>query len=559
MINNQRLKKVLTILLCGIAFASLDAQVILSADFADDSAKGEPLHNIWSVGNRISPTRGSNLRSDLQINLVRMMGGVNIKGRGELLRNLDYDPCLYDSVNHVYVYRWEPFINRLNKIVESQNDILQIVLDQPPWAFQHGYTFIPEGECDSVHFRENERISIYGNSLPPADKEAYHEFIKALMTKLVETYGEEKVLSWRFRVGSEIETPDHWFGAKADFIAHYANTERAIRAVLPNAQVGVHTRTPGFLYKKGGPKNYKGEPFASFVDDLISYCYDHDVSYDFWGISDYVIISNKKHRQMNHKFNELFGALVNHPKWNNKATLDLMEYATITSMNALGNGFVNCVSSHKEIVELAFSNQFYKNKNLGAQYIYRWGNSQGSEDPAGIKVLNTMVGMDHYRHTKVGLATLLDNDIDAVFAKDTISEDYDVLVYNFNVNSLDYASPEQVEISLHTNVPVGTIFSYRSLSYDQTNNKLQGFLENEPESGWVKEGFDRNGDPMSILNGVGKKAYRKYKNPTPYGFGDWEKVVTKASTQRKEGSVISVETSLPSFAFQKFEFRLEVE
>ncbi|WP_282035756.1 GH39 family glycosyl hydrolase [Saccharicrinis aurantiacus] len=549
------LKKILVTGLIGLGFASLQAQIKLSADFTNERYKGEALHSIWSVGNRISPTAGSNLRSDLKINLVRMIGGIKYNNDGKPVKNLDYDPCLYDSINNTYVYRWEPFIARLNKIVNSQSEILQIVLDQPPWAFQHGYTFIPKGECDSIHFRENERISIYGNSLPPADKEAYHEFIKALMRKLVETYGEEKVLSWRFRVGSEIETPDHWFGTKEDFIAHYANTERAVRAILPNAKVGVHTRFSDFLYKKGGPKNYKGQPFASFSNDLIAFCHDNDVRYDFWGMSDYVIISNKGHRQMDHKFNECFGSLVNHPKWNKNASLDLMEYATITSMGALGNSFVNCVSSHKEIVELAFSNQFYKHKNQGAAYIYRWGNRRGSADPVGIKVLNTMLGMHHYEHQTTGDVSISGNSIDAIFAADETSKDYDVLVYNFNAKSLDYAASEKVEISLSVDVPAGTKMYLRSLHYGKEQNTFQNFLKDEPKSGWIKKGFDRKGAPSSVLNKAGLKAYKNYENPNPYQYGAWEEVYTKASTNGESGSVIQITTSLPSFAFTKFEFK----
>ncbi|WP_075590586.1 GH39 family glycosyl hydrolase [Labilibacter marinus] len=553
----KQLKIFAVIVFCALCFASMEAQVSLATDFTSNDFKGEPLHNVWSVGNRISPTKGSNLRADLKINLVRMIGGIQQRENGELVKNLDFDPCLYDSITNTYVYRWKPFINRLNKIVESQSDILQIVLDQPPWAFQHGYTFIPEGECDSIHFREDDRMTIYGNALPPADKQAYHDFIKALMTKLIETYGEETVLTWRFRVGSEIETHDHWRGTKQEFIEHFANTEKAVRAILPNAKVGLHTRIPGFLYKKGKVLNYKGQPYASFVDDLIEYCYDNNVKYDFWGISDYVIISNNSHRQMNQKFDELFGDLVKHPKWNSNATLDLMEYSTITSMNALGNGFVNCATSHKEIVELAFTNQFYKNKSKGAEYIYRWGNRLGSEDPVGISVLNTMEGMTHYNYETLGQPIIANNQIEAIFGKCDSTQAYDILVYNFNAHSLEYKEEEKLNIAITSDLPVGTILYCRNMAYGKEQNKLQNFLKNEPESGWIIKGYDRMGNPEKTLNKLGMEAYEKYKNPNPQQFTAWEKVETTERSDGKKGSVINISTSLPSFSFKKYEFRLQ--
>ena len=209
--------KQLSLVLCVFSIFNINAQVNLSADFTNEANERPPLHNIWSIANRISPQNGSNVRPGLKINTVRMIGGINKIVNGVRMKDLDFDTCLYDSINNQYVYRFEPLIERLDNIINSQTEIHQIVLDQPPWAFQHGYTFIPEGTIDYVNFRENEQISIYGNSLPPADPVAYHDYIVALMTELVANYGEEMVSSWRFRVGSEIETPDQRYGTKQEF------------------------------------------------------------------------------------------------------------------------------------------------------------------------------------------------------------------------------------------------------------------------------------------------------------------------------------------------------
>ncbi|MGB3149106.1 MAG: hypothetical protein WBB27_00470, partial [Maribacter sp.] len=362
--------KIRSILIAFILYSlNINAQVKLSTDFTNESKMKLPIHDVWNVSNRISPIYGSNVRPGLEMNAIRMIGGILKPGIGGLTipeMNLDYDPVLYDSINNTYVYRWEPLIDRFDKILRSQTDIFQVVLDQPPWAFQHGYTFIPEGTRDNVHFREDERISIYGNSLPPANKQAYSDFIKALITKLVDTYGEEKVLSWRFRVGSEIETPDHWFGTKQDFIEHFANTEQAVRSVLPNAKIGVHNRNPGFLYKDGTVLNYKGEPYASFIEGLIDYCYDNSIKCDFWGLSDYIVTPSSVLRNMKDKFSVNFQPLISNPKWNPATTIDIMEYNTVTTMKgADGRGTIPCHSSHSEIIELAFSNMFYKYRDKG--------------------------------------------------------------------------------------------------------------------------------------------------------------------------------------------------
>ncbi|WP_299119242.1 T9SS type A sorting domain-containing protein [uncultured Winogradskyella sp.] len=550
--------KKLAVLLFIFSLYNLSAQVTLSADFTDEADESAPLHNIWSIANRISPQNGSNVRPGLKMNTVRMIGGINKIVNGVRMKDLDFDTCLYDSINNQYVYRFEPLIARLDNIINSQTEIHQIVLDQPPWAFQHGYTFIPEGTIDNVNFRENEQISIYGNSLPPADQVAYYDYIVALMTELVANYGEEMVLSWRFRVGSEIETPDHWFGTKQDFIEHYENTESAVRSVLPNAMIGLHTRAPDFLYQNGSVLNYKGEPFASFAEDLIEYCFDNNVKYDFWGISDYVVLGNSNLRNMSIKYDHLFADLINHPEWDASATIDLMEYATVTTMNgADGNGFINAETSHAEIVELYFSNIFYKNKEEGLDLIYRWGNRTGSQDPPGISILNSMNGKVRYTTDISGTPETPTNDVDAIFSKKDGATEYDVLIYNYNNSSLNYVDNEEVNVSITSELPEGTTLYYRSISYDKTNNKLQNFLEENSGLGYVKSGFNDRGDPERILTEAGLAAYEAYQNPNPHQYSNWESIVTTARTDGESGSVISLQTEVPSFAFEKFEFRTE--
>ena len=552
------LKEKLILVLSLFIFIGLEAQVKLSTDFTDNAKQNEPLHNIWSVANRISPKNGSNIRPGLKMNTVRMIGGIKKVVNGKDVKDLDFDTCLYDSINNKYVYRFEPLIDRLNKIINSQTELLQIVLDQPSWAFQHGYTFIPTGTRDNVNFREDEQISIYGNSLPPADKQAYHDYIKALMAKLVETYGEAQVLSWRFRIGSEIETPDHWFGTKQDFIEHFENTEQAIRAVLPEAIVGLHTRAPDFVFKSGTVLNYKGEPFASFAEDLITYAFDHNLRYDFWGISDYVIIGNSNLRNMRTKFDKLFGGLINHPKWNSNATIDLMEYATVTTMNgADGRGFINAETTHAEIVELSFSNIYYKNKDKGLDLIYRWGNRTGSQDPPAITTLNSMNGKIHYASDVSGTPNTSSNDIDAFFAKNETAAEYDILIYNYNGSSLTYRTNETVNVEFDSELPAGTTLYYRSLSYDETNNKLQNFLQDNAGLGYVKSGFNNRGSADRILTEAGLVAYEAYTNPNPHEYTDWKSIVTIPREDGGVGSKINTTTELGSFAFEKFEFRTE--
>ncbi len=541
-------------LLCFSLITYTQAQVTLSTDFTSESEKKLPIHNVWNVANRISPINGSNIRPGIKMNIVRMIGGIRKVVNGVPQKDLDFDPCLYDSINNTYVYRWEPLIKRLDKVLNSQTEILQIALDQPPWAFQHGYTFIPNGTRDNINFREKEKMSKYGNSLPPANKQAYHDFIKALMAKLVETYGEEKVLSWRFRVGSEIETPEHWYGTKQDFIEHFVNTESAVRSVLPNAKVGLHTREHGFL-KKGKMLNYKGEPFASFIEDLIDYNNANNIKCDFWGLSDYIKIGDRSSRDMRDKYTKSFAPLIDNPKWNVNTTIDIMEYSTVTTMNgADGRGvLVTCETTHRDIVELVLSNTFYKNNGLN--FIYRWSNGIGSEDPDGIKELTDMLGMNRYETSVKGNPNSSNNALDAIFAKNETQDEYHVLIYNYNSNSMEYIESEPVKVSFITSFPVGKALYYRRKFYGKEHNKLQNFLVNN--SSFVKSGFDGKGAPHRTLTRDGYEAYKNYENPNPHVFSEWKSITTKVRSDGGPGSEVSVSTKIGSFAFEKFEFKTD--
>ncbi len=546
----------LCILICLFTFSLLSAQVTLSTDFTDPSKATSKLHNVWTVANRISPTKGVNVANTMSVNVVRMVGGITKMVNGKRVPNYAYDPCRYDSISNKYIYNWKPLFSRIDKIKRSNTKIHQIVLDQPCWAFQHGYHFLPDDTpYNGTDFKESERISIYGNSLPPKDKKAYAKFVKAMLKALVKNYGKKQVLKWRFRVGSEIETPDHWRGTKEDFISYFAITEKAIRAVLPDAKIGVHTRTPDFLFKAGKVKNYKGEAFASFASSLINYCYDHKVRYDFWGISDYVIVNDSRPLQISAKYDELFAPLVTHPKWQAHTILDVMEYASVTSIK--GRNYMKVSTTHSEIIDLAFSHMFYTHNAKGLDQIYRWGMRKRSKNTGALLELHKMVGKTRYKTIQQGIPATKSNTVKVLFAKHDTSNGFDALLYSFNDNDLNEKPEESVRLQMGTHFPVGSQLKYRKALYSKSQNKFQSFLESNPnyKSIWLKPKYDKRGDPKKILNTAGKVAWKAYNHKTPYAFSEWKTITTVARQDNKAGSLISLETQLPSFSYEKYEFK----
>ncbi len=554
------MKKLLILFSFLICHCDAIAQVTLFTDFTNPSNNKGLLFDTWTVANRISPVGGSGVKNTLGVNTVRMIGGIVKTVNGVKVPDLDFDPVHYDDATNAYVYDWTNLKLRINAIRKEGVRIHQIVLDQVPWCFQRGYTFIANGTRDNIHFRANEQISTYGNSLPPDNKVAYSNFIKAMMTELVATYGQTEVLSWRFRVGSEIETPDHWYGTEQDFIDHYANTVRAVLSVLPTAAIGLHTREPRFVYQSGTVLNYKGEKIQSFANGLINYCFNNsDVRYDFWGISDYLLINGATDRDFTTKYNTLFAPLVDHPKWNTNATCDVMEYSIVTTMGAPdGKGYLTVATPHADLMNLNYTNMFYKYEDKGLQSIFRWGMRPSNAEPTSIEMLKSMNGKTRFVTSKSGTPATSTNLLDAIISKSASGKEMDVLLYNYSSASLAYKTDENLNLALATDIPVSSTVRYRYLVSGKNQNKLESFLVNEPTTGWIKAGFDRKGDPSRTLNPEGAAAWAIFTGPNPPAFSAWETLKTVARTDAGSGSQINISTTLGSFELKKYEFEVTI-
>jgi hypothetical protein len=517
---------------------------------AADSAVG-PVKDLWQTANRISPRTGVAVRPGLNVNTVRMIGGVLKRDEeGNQVPDLDYDVAHYDEELQDYVYNFAPLNARIDAIIAGGTPIHQIVLDQPPWAFQRGYTFIPEGERDGVNFRENERISIYGNSLPPSDEAEYAEFIQALMQNLLDTYGKEVIKDWRFRIGSEIETPDHWFGTEQDFVEHFGSVAKAVRAVFPEAIVGVHTRPPGFVFRGGRVLNYKGEVIKSFANAIIEYAHDNQIKIDFWGASDYPIITSANTRIATDKYRLLFEPLVTHPKWQADTKIDIQEFSIISK---IGGGFlIDSDTAQADTLAIAMTDELYK---YDVEQIFQWGQRQPDHELWRTRAIRDMVGKVRYSADISGDLAEDVEDIGSIVAQDADDRSIDILTYNYDPARLEAQSTKPIRTEVMTDVPVGSTYFYRTRLASRDNKKFQIFMDQPGADDYLGSvrGFNRYGNANTVLTDEGKAAFAAFEFNNPSVFGPWESAVTVARPDGEAGSMIALESELPLFAFEKTE------
>lgn len=524
--------------------------VVVNVDITDPNTHQAKLHDMWGTINRIAPKNGVTIIDGLNVNTVRMLGGImKTDADGNKVPDLDYDVATYNESTEEYEYNFQPLVNRINAIVDKGHNLHQIVLDQPPWAFQTGYTFIPEGEKDGIHFRENERVSHYGNSLPPKDKEAYNQFLQATMNHLVSVYGEETVLSWRFRIGTEIETPDHWYGTEQDFVEHFANSVNAIRAVLPDAKVGLHTRTPNFIYKNGTVTNYKNEPIKSFAKAIIEYCHDNNIKYDFWGVSDYPFITNASTRDPKSKFDHFFKELVEHPQWQQDTIIDLEEYTVITHMGFVPPyyAYIHSDSPHADAFNVALTDEFYQHQ---VDQVFQWGLRNG-EKPWNIKVFETMLGLPRIN------AEVNADTVGSIVVNDPTDNTIQAVTYHYDPKNLEATNDRNVKLSFNVDKPVGSTFFYRKKLAAPEHHAFYSFMNQPSASNWLKSGnkFNKYGNPDIVLNDTGATNWDSYQHSNPIVWGEWQSTVTAARTDGEAGSQVIIDTVLPLFSYEKTQIK----
>lgn len=536
-----------------------NAQVKLTCDFTNAVNKKAPIHNFWSIDNKINYRNVNDpaLGKDIKLNTIRILGGVK---KGGNMKDFAYDPYKFDSISNDYYYDWKVLFDRIND-VRSSFPIHQIVIDNVPWRFQDGYKFVEKR--DGVNFLASSEVDDYGNAMPPDSAENWRKFIVAMMDTLKATYGNELLESWRFRVGTEIETSGHWAGTQMDFFNHYKNTVEAIHSVLPNAKVGAHFREADFVYKAGQEEHfdYKGNQIKSFGREFVQWAADNDIHYDFAGTSyypDYAVYDGNSFTSTNLErfYEEGIAPIYQHPAWNPKATFDIFEYNLHTSSSLVHE----VQSSHNAAFYASLAKMVYEHK-LGN--IHNWGtkfNDIVSPAAVTMKALKTMVGKTRYSNTQQGESEILGNAIDAIFAKVDNKNSYDVLVYNFNGKSKEYKNNESVSIAINTKLPSNTKLYYRVAEYSKNQSAYQNWLSTQPDTAtWIKSSFDPFTRPPFGFTSEGQIAWDstsgQFAKYNDLQWSDWKTITTRDSDVGS-GSVFNIDTELASFSFKKFELRL---
>ena len=155
-----------------------------------------------------------------KISTVRILGGWKTGGTPE-----EVDVVTSDG-NGKLIYHWDRLFVRLDPVVTNGLTPF-VVLDNVPFALAPAHS----GPLPS-----------YGQNLAPKDFILWERFIEDLCLALAERYGRESAGAWRYRIGTELDNPNHWESRAPDSLEKYLRTydhaSAAVKRVFPEAAVG---------------------------------------------------------------------------------------------------------------------------------------------------------------------------------------------------------------------------------------------------------------------------------------------------------------------------------
>jgi xylan 1,4-beta-xylosidase len=414
------------------------APLTLECDFADPvTMRPQPMRFHWDVYNRISPLRNCNPIDNAEggICIVRPLGGKSLGGK----KLIDEDTCRLEQGR--LVYDWAPLKQQIAN-ARAQGRIFQLVLDNPPWAFQVG-----------VDRRGQPEVETYGNPWPPGDPTAWADYIQAALRELVATYGREEVEGWRFGIGREMGTEGHWRAGKEAFFEHYRNTVRAVKAVLPAAKVGSH-----FLWASSK---------KSWGPDFVRFCRENKLPYDFVGVSFYPFYNRLDRVDLDSVYRRDIAPIREHPDWNPAADLEIHEFALIVSMGQKGNTYVSAPPAHQASFAVMLQKMMYEHD---LQHVFQWG--RGPSRAATRETFLPLKGWRYHASTKQGRPEGTGNLVDAVFASEPDGRHFGIVAFSYNAQPAATAT-EKVAFRVRLPAATGTRVSWRRAFPASDADRLQ--------------------------------------------------------------------------------------
>lgn len=574
----HNLKTIGMLTLVFVSFINaLQSQSSIDCDFSNADNKRSNTFKFWDIENKIfsgsipsvSESVVDNGGRSREFNFIRTLGGWKVRGADEK----DFSGDLATYQNGQYIFEPKQMIDKIKEYQSLGIRIHQIVLDNPPWVFQRGLTFVDN--IDNINYLKSTEIETYGNAIPPNNNYQWRLFVRTVMDALVLEFGQSTVANWQFRGGSEIETPGHWAGTKEQYFNHYRTIVEEVKRAVPNAKVGAHFREANYVSNR---KNYKNQTIKSFSSDFFDWTKTNDVPYDFIGVSYYPFFDRLDGGlgglNVFDYYDEGIKPFRDNPNFNQSASIEIHEFWLFTNF---GNGLlVNVGTSHGAAFMLKLARLAYERD---ISKINQWGYGQIgrllSPERMGMKMLGGVVGQTRYKYTG-NFSTSNKNTIDALFTTTGSGDNrrYNAILSNYNDSPEYLSNKEKVVVNMQLPVATGKNYEYRIVTYgkdqcgfNKLKDKSSNYRSNENQEGWIKNGANATyghieksigGSGMTRRNRLNRlevdaNSLQQYNN---FQKSNWIEGTTKNINGTNSRSRLTVVVNLESFMLQKIEVRL---
>lgn len=482
---------------------SINAQdrVLLKADYTNTTRVKKNIQYPLNVFNRISPINGFRRPENIDqasLCLVRPLGGVATNG----VPDLDRDTYKWDGDK--FITDFAPLKKQIDNVLNAGLDVYQIVLDNPSWDFQRDANGnLPGGS----YLGET-----YGNAEPPADFNAWAQYLRQVMNFLVTTYGREKLADIQFGIGREIGTRGHWTGTQQEFFRFYRRSVEAVRSVMPEAKIGSH-----FLW---------GSANNSWGTDFVKWCKENNVPYDFVGVSYYASYNRANRTNFKQVYRNDFSVIKDIPEWNKDAKFEIHEFALTSSFG--GNSFTSAPVEYQNSFLVGWMKQFFEND---IENLFQWGTGDHFA-PANTEILE-LRGDTYHLNSINGTQNSSSNYVDAIFTSKPNSNELNIMAYNYNANP-NSNTAEDLRFIANVNAPTGSSYRYRSAVFNRSNSAFT-------YSNWI------NG---TTINGSGNKSQIAFNRSLPvFSFLKYEIEIDQTNTTLNQAPTVTFNTPTANATF----------
>ena len=403
-----------------------------------------------------------------------------------------------------------------------------------------------------LKYSQNYQNGAFGmNTNPPDDYNVYYDYIYALAKELVNTFGKQEVLSWRFGVMTEYENKD-WFmhpsgDAEQTKIAYFKLYDYTVQALIDaignDVFVGAHSMT----VTEG---QWDEAEFIKHVAQGTNYATGKKCTkINFLAASYYQDVAGAPTPKSQKDFVETINYLRDNAKKYglNNLVYGIDEGRMLQGINSGSDSFALNTRTVGYTYQGAFDARLFRDAVLNdIDYFSSWGFVNSGLPSISYYIAKHTAefkGMKHLTTQKTATSSR-DADIQAVSAYDPDTKILRIMAYNFK-NSYDYKDNAKLSFSINAPVSSGNVKITKRF-VDDNCNYFDEWLEDRKTYNITDDKFSWSPDDPGIEIFLSRmpSLENTYRNTLKPKYQQAAKLTPKTQNATVSGGKLNIEDTL---------------